>query len=66
MWHTFEKSGGGFFPLHKLDNAQTRFFVIDSLGDCFNSLRGDKNLSVNNENLHATVRNKVVYLSLYI
>lgn len=38
MLHTFEKSGGGFFPLHKLDKAQTRFFVIDSLGDCFKSL----------------------------
>ena len=36
--HTFEKSGGGFFPLHILDKAQTRFFVIEILGDCFKSL----------------------------
>ena len=39
---TFEKSGGGFFPLHKLDSAQTRFFVIDSLEDCFKSLKKKK------------------------
>lgn len=40
--NTFEKSGGGFFPLHKLESAQTRFFVIESLGDCFKSLLKEK------------------------
>ena len=43
--NTFEKSGGGFFPLHKLESAQTRFFVIESLGDCFKSLLKEKKIS---------------------
>ena len=40
---TFEKSGGGFFPLHKLERAHTKFFVIEILGDSFKRLKTSKN-----------------------
>lgn len=39
---TFAKSGGGLFPLHRLDSAQTAFLNIDSFEDVVRSLRQNK------------------------
>lgn len=36
---TFAKSGGGFFPLHKLDSAHTAFRVVVSLFDFPSNLK---------------------------
>ena len=35
---TLEKSGAGFFPLQRFDNAQTRFRIIDNLCDLTSNL----------------------------
>lgn len=39
---TFVKSGGGFFPLHKLDKHHTAFLVIDKLELLLNTLKNSK------------------------
>lgn len=36
---TLSNSGGGFFPLHKFDKAQTAFRVIVNLVDLVRSLK---------------------------
>lgn len=38
---TFSNSGGGLFPRHRLDSAQTAFLVMVSLVDLVNSLEGE-------------------------
>ena len=35
---TLAKSGGGFFPLQRLERAQTKFLVIDNLVDLVRTL----------------------------
>lgn len=36
---TFSKAGGGFFPLQRLDRAQTAFLVMVNLVDLVRSLK---------------------------
>ena len=39
---TFSKAGGGFFPLQRLDRAQTAFLVMVNLVDLVRSLKWNK------------------------